>query len=94
VCIVIVSLTLCSTNAAGVSIIQPVLQWGSSAAGGGQYWAIASWFVGGAHTVYSDLKQVSSGDTIYGNMTLDATSQKVGRYVPPLLLARSPVSST
>lgn len=65
-----------AANAAGVSIIQPVLQWGTSAAGGGQYWAIASWFVGGAHTVYSDLKQVSTGDTIVGNMTLNASTQK------------------
>jgi hypothetical protein len=62
---------------ASVSIIQPVLQWGSSAAGGGPYWAIASWFVGGAHTVYSELKIVNAGDTILGNMTLDASSQKV-----------------
>ena len=28
-------------------IYQPVLQWGVSAAGGGNYWAVASWYVGG-----------------------------------------------
>jgi hypothetical protein len=26
-------------------ILQPVLQWGPSAAGGGQYWSAASWYV-------------------------------------------------
>jgi len=52
-------------------IIQPVLQWGPSAGGGGNYWTLASWYV----TVYngfliSDLISVNSGDTIFGNMTL------------------------
>ena len=28
-------------------IYQPVLQWGPSAAGGGNYWAVASWYVDG-----------------------------------------------
>jgi hypothetical protein len=26
-------------------ILQPVLQWGASPAGGGSYWAVASWYV-------------------------------------------------
>jgi len=52
-------------------IIQPVLQWGESAGGGGNYWTLASWYV----TVYngfliSDLISVNAGDTIFGNMTL------------------------
>jgi len=52
-------------------IIQPVLQWGSSAGGGGPYWTLASWYV----TVYngfliSDLISVNAGDIIFGNMTL------------------------
>jgi len=63
-------------------IIQPVLQWGESAAGGGDYWTLASWYV----TVYngfliSDLIQVNAGDTIFGNMTLlsDSTWYISGR---------------
>jgi len=52
----------------GVFIIQPVLQWGPSAAGGGSYWTIASWYVGSG-AVYSNLVTVSSGDSIFGNMT-------------------------
>jgi hypothetical protein len=52
-------------------IIQPVLQWGGSAGGGGNYWTLASWYV----TVYdgfliSDLISVNAGDVIFGNMTL------------------------
>jgi len=52
-------------------IIQPVLQWGYSAGGGGDYWTLASWYV----TVYngfliSDLINVNAGDKIFGNMTL------------------------
>eukprot|EP01097_Dermamoeba_algensis_P001500 TRINITY_DN1561_c0_g1_i4.p2 TRINITY_DN1561_c0_g1~~TRINITY_DN1561_c0_g1_i4.p2 ORF type:complete len:236 (-),score=45.62 TRINITY_DN1561_c0_g1_i4:442-1149(-) len=51
-------------------IIQPVLQYGPSSAGGYDYWAIASWYVTLTDdVVFSPLKQVSSGDTIFGNMT-------------------------
>ncbi|KAF8319997.1 hypothetical protein DL93DRAFT_2153037 [Clavulina sp. PMI_390] len=32
--------------AQGNAILQPVLQWGGSAAGGGAYWAVASWYLG------------------------------------------------
>jgi len=60
----------------GVSIIQPVLQWGSSEAGGGEYWAIASWFVGTGNAVYSKLATVNAGDVLIGNMTLDAANNK------------------
>jgi len=51
----------------GVSIIQPVLQWGPSEAGGGSYWSIASWWVG-SNAVWSPIKKVSSGDIILGTM--------------------------
>lgn len=47
-------------------ILQPVLQYGSSAAGGGNYWAIASWFVGTGGAWHSPLETVKPGDTIYG----------------------------
>jgi len=54
-----------------VSIIQPVLQWGPSEAGGGSYWSIASWYVTSTGAaVYSTLQQVRSGDVIFGNMTI------------------------
>jgi len=54
-------------------IIQPVLQWGPSAGGGGNYWTLASWYVTiDAGFLISDLIPVNAGDSIYGNMTLIA----------------------
>jgi hypothetical protein len=51
-------------------ILQPVLQWGVSAAGGGPFWAIASWYVkGNGQAFHSDLVQVDPGDTLVGLMT-------------------------
>ncbi|RAJ80229.1 hypothetical protein CLV59_105337 [Chitinophaga dinghuensis] len=50
-------------------ILQPVLQWGPSAAGGGAYWAIANWYVGN-NAVYSSLIPVSPGTNLQGVMTL------------------------
>ena len=52
----------------GTAITQPVLQWGSSTAGGCQYWAIASWYVDGSGAQFSTLKRVSSGDQLDGLM--------------------------
>lgn len=57
-------------------IYQPVLQWGVSAAGGGDYWAVASWYVDGqggpAH--FSQLTKVNPGDVVVGTMTLTGQS--------------------
>jgi hypothetical protein len=52
-------------------IIQPVLQWGVSAAGGGPYWAIASWYCNTAPGVciHSTLTQVKAGDALYGSVS-------------------------
>lgn len=53
------------------AVLQPVLQWGESAAGGGEYWALASWFVSSSHgTIVSNLDNVDTGDVIEGNCTL------------------------
>jgi hypothetical protein len=52
-----------------VTIVQPVLQYGPSQAGGGDYWSIASWnCCYGGQTWYSSLKKVSVGDTISGEI--------------------------
>jgi hypothetical protein len=52
-----------------VSIIQPVLQFGPSAAGGGNNWAIASWNCCPSGTAdYSTLVNVNSGDVIQGTV--------------------------
>jgi hypothetical protein len=57
-------------TATGTAIVQPVLQYGVSAAGGGTYWAISSWWVGaGGAARYSSLLAVNPGDTIRGTIT-------------------------
>ena len=47
-------------------IYQPVLQWGVSAAGGGNYWAVASWYADGqgGPAFHSDLVRVNPGDLL------------------------------
>ena len=53
-----------------ISIVQPVLQFGNSAAGGANYWAVASWNCCTSGTAwYSPLLKVSTGDTILGTIT-------------------------
>jgi hypothetical protein len=55
---------------AGFGILQPVLQWGSSAAGGGAYWAVASWYVTSTgHAFHSSLVRVNPGTKLEGVMT-------------------------
>lgn len=45
-------------------------QYGPSAAGGWDYWAIASWYVTLTDdVVYSNIQTVNAGDVIFGNMT-------------------------
>lgn len=60
--------------ASGPFILQPVLQWGSSPAGGGRFWSITSWYVNGEGGValHGSLKRVNPGDVIEGIMTLTA----------------------
>jgi len=57
-------------------IYQPVLQWGSSGAGGGNFWAVASWYVDGqgGPAFHSQLIQVSPGQNLLGVMTLTGQS--------------------
>jgi hypothetical protein len=54
----------------GTSILQPVLQYGPSAAGGGQYWAVASWFVIGDNAYVSSLVQVWPKESLTGIIQL------------------------
>ncbi len=53
-------------------IYQPVLQFGPSAAGGGNYWAVASWYVDGQGGIanHGPLVRVNVGDVLVGIMTL------------------------
>jgi hypothetical protein len=61
------------------AILQPVLQWGVSAAGGGPYWSVASWYVlGSGEAFHTDLVKVNVGDELLGVMTL--TGQGAGGF--------------
>ncbi|MBL8976430.1 MAG: hypothetical protein JNK56_37855, partial [Myxococcales bacterium] len=62
-------------------IYQPVLQWGSSPAGGGDYWAVASWYVSSGPVFHSDLVRVEPGEDIVGVMRLTRQSTVGGTRV-------------
>lgn len=63
-------------------IYQPVLQWGSSAAGGGNYWSIASWYVDGqgGPAFHSTLIPVNPGTNLTGVMTMTGQSGSLYSY--------------
>jgi len=53
------------------NIVQPVLQWGVGAPGGGNYWAVASWYVDpNGNAYYSSLVPVQEGGVLVGRITL------------------------
>jgi hypothetical protein len=61
----------------GSWILQPVLQWGRSPAGGGNTWAVASWFVQSGpdgHAFHTTPVPVNPGQELVGVMTLAGTS--------------------
>jgi len=55
-------------------IIQPVLQWGPSAAGGGKYWAIANWYVSSSSAYFGSLLTVTTGTSLKGILKQTAVS--------------------
>ena len=63
-------------------IYQPVLQWGPSAAGGGAYWSIASWYADGqtGQSFYTTPVRVNVGDLLTGVMTQTGTSGGLHSY--------------
>jgi hypothetical protein len=56
----------------GPFILQPVLQWGASPAGGGKFWSITNWYVDreGGHAFHGHLVRVNPGDVLDGVMSL------------------------
>jgi len=82
------------------AVLQPVLQWGSSAAGGGNYYAIASWYVSATHgSRFSPLVRVNAGEAVQGSNTLLAdgrtwaiTAAVVGGREKPSTLSFAPVA--
>ena len=65
------------------AILQPVLQWGVSGAGGGAFWAVASWFVtnGNGPSFHTQPTAVNEGFGLSGTMTLARRKGKEFRYV-------------
>jgi hypothetical protein len=61
-------------------IYQPVLQWGPSAAGGGNFWTVASWVADGSGrpAFHSPLRRVNAGSVLVGEITL--TGQTATRF--------------
>lgn len=67
---------------ANFGILQPVLQWGTSAAGGGPFWSVASWYVtSGGQAFHTQLVQVNEGDTLVGVMSLAGQTGNSFSYV-------------
>lgn len=60
--------------ATGDAILQPVLQWGPSAAGGGAYWSVASWYLVGSQVYHTTLRRVYTGQSLNGLITLKGCS--------------------
>ncbi|KAF8319995.1 hypothetical protein DL93DRAFT_2074321 [Clavulina sp. PMI_390] len=67
--------------ASGNAILQPVLQWGGSAAGGGAYWAIATWYVTGSNAYYTTPYSVSVGQSLVGIINLTSSSGSSYNYL-------------
>jgi hypothetical protein len=60
-------------------ILQPVLQWGPSAAGGGDYWTVASWYVTSrGQAFHTPLQRVEPGQVLVGEMQL--LGEERGKY--------------
>jgi hypothetical protein len=55
-------------------MLQPVLQYGVSPAGGGDYWAVASWLVSSNQAFHSPLQNVYPGNSIKGYMEMTGIS--------------------
>jgi hypothetical protein len=62
------------------AIMQPVLQYGGSAAGGGAYWAVASWYLYGSNTFFTTPVEVSAGQVLNGEVQLVGTSGSAYNY--------------
>ena len=58
-----------------------MLQYGPSAAGGGEYWSVASWYLAGSGTYHTGLVTVSVGQSLDGVITLTDSSDGQYSYV-------------
>lgn len=56
------------------AILQPVLQYGLSPAGGGAYWAVANWYLVGSNVYHTSIVAVNVGQVLQGIMLLLSSS--------------------
>jgi hypothetical protein len=63
-----------SLQSSAGEIIQPVLQWGSNGDFGGRWWTLASWYCSSTACPHSTFRQVSAGDSIFGEVSIASTS--------------------
>ncbi|KAJ7458629.1 hypothetical protein FB451DRAFT_1406383 [Mycena latifolia] len=66
--------------ATGDAILQPVLQYGPSAAGGGDFWAVATWYLFGDQTFFTQPVAVQVGQPLTGNISLAGTHRATYSY--------------
>ncbi|KAJ7685958.1 hypothetical protein B0H17DRAFT_1204640 [Mycena rosella] len=64
----------------GDAILQPVLQFGPSAAGGGSFWALATWYLVGDQTFFTTPVRTTAGSTLNGVITLTSSSGSLFNY--------------
>jgi hypothetical protein len=57
-------------DATNTHILQPVLQWGTSGAGGGEYWSIACWYAENGPSAHTGLIRVDPGTVLTGVMQM------------------------
>jgi hypothetical protein len=62
------------------AILQPVLQYGPSADGGGKYWAVASWYVTDSQSFASKLSKVAAGKSLTGVIKLLSKTASKANY--------------
>eukprot|EP01117_Protostelium_nocturnum_P006400 TRINITY_DN230_c0_g1_i1.p1 TRINITY_DN230_c0_g1~~TRINITY_DN230_c0_g1_i1.p1 ORF type:complete len:625 (-),score=105.52 TRINITY_DN230_c0_g1_i1:38-1720(-) len=61
----------------GKAILQPVLQYGVSGGGGGEYWSVGSWYVDTtANNYVSPLHKVNPGDKILGTISFNQVNKE------------------
>jgi len=69
-------------NSARSNLLQPVLQWGMSQAGGGPFWSISNWYIDPSGNVcHSDSLPVPAGQALTGIISLGQEANGVFSYV-------------
>lgn len=66
--VIFLSLGLQTSKDVATDLFLPVLQWGPSAAGGGNYWSVSCWYQHLGRITFSELIKVEPGETIIGKV--------------------------